>query len=76
MAIVWKKRISRDLSIGTASGIQAHLALLAEQVLDGDLDLVEGDVGGSSGGRVYGKSEISRDLWKGREKARLTDRKS
>lgn len=28
------------------------LVLLAEEVLDGDLDVVEGDVGGAGGGRV------------------------
>lgn len=37
------------------------LVLLAEEVLDGDLDVVKGDVGGAGGGRVRGLDGLRLD---------------
>lgn len=39
------------------------LVLLAEQVLDGDLDVVKGDVGGSGGGGVRGLDGLGLDAF-------------
>ena len=43
------------------------LVLLAEQVLDGDLDVVEGDVGGAGGGGVGGLDGLGLDALAARD---------
>lgn len=48
-----RRQVSQG-NIRTLKGDRTYtLALFAEKVLNGNLDVVEGDIGGSGGGRVY-----------------------